>query len=100
MTNSVGRMMGHSVLHGGPPFYGLSKAVIHFWSNENVREDRPVIEPNDISDLDLRQIVEQVNITRHPNETQVMFYYTTPLIIHFYHTTGQSYNGTPYLIQK
>ncbi|CAB4004248.1 Hypothetical predicted protein, partial [Paramuricea clavata] len=28
---AIGRIIGHSVLHGGPVVYGLSPAVVEYW---------------------------------------------------------------------
>ena len=33
---SVSRMIAHSFLHGGPPLYGLSPAVIEFWCQDSI----------------------------------------------------------------
>lgn len=57
---AVGKMIGHSALHGGPPMYGISNAAIHFWCSNNVREEAFVIEIEDVNDIQLREIVEKV----------------------------------------
>ena len=36
---TVGKMLAHSILHGGPPYYGLSPAVIHYWKVDDVEQD-------------------------------------------------------------
>ena len=58
---AVGKMIAHSALHGGPPFYGISKSAVHFWSSDNFREETYTIELEDVNDIQLREIVEKVN---------------------------------------
>ena len=58
---SLDTLIGHSALHGGPPFYGISKSAVHFWSSDNFREETYTIELEDVNDIQLREIVEKVN---------------------------------------
>ena len=63
---AAGKMIAHSALHGGPGVHGISPAVIHYWSVEDVSLEelsgnRPPVGLEDIPDTDLREIVTQVN---------------------------------------
>ena len=57
LYTSVGRMIAHSFLHGGPPLYGLSPAVLEFWTRESISE---AVTIEDIPDYDLRQALKEV----------------------------------------
>ena len=57
LYTSVGLMIAHSFLHGGPPLYGLSPAVLEFWTRESISE---VVTIEDIPDYDLRQALKEV----------------------------------------
>lgn len=54
---AVGRVIGHSVLHGGPGLPGLSPAIKHFLSTDEESQEPPSIVVEDITDIDLRQII-------------------------------------------
>lgn len=63
---AAGKMIAHSALHGGPGVHGISPAVIHYWSVEDVSSEelsgnRPPVGLEDIPDINLREIVSQVN---------------------------------------
>ncbi|CAH3146691.1 unnamed protein product [Porites lobata] len=58
LYTSVGRMIAHSFLHGGPPLYGLSPAVLEFWTRESISE---AVTMEDIPDYDLRQALKQLS---------------------------------------
>ena len=62
---SIGRMIGHSFLHGGPPVFGLSSAVIDYLIDVN-KESLPTFEVADIPDIDLRNdlLEVQFNLSR------------------------------------
>ena len=60
---AAGKMIAHSALYRGP---GISPAVIHYWSVEDVSLEelsgnRPPVILEDIPDINLREIVSQVN---------------------------------------
>lgn len=55
---SVGRMIGHSFLHGGPPYYGLSPAVIDYWCHDSI----DAITVDDVPDYDLREALQEVGL--------------------------------------
>lgn len=57
LYTSVGRMIAHSFLHGGPPLYGLSPVVREFWTRESISETVTI---KDIPDYDLRQALKEV----------------------------------------
>ena len=54
---ALGRIIGHSILHGGPGLYGLSPAVKHVLTIGSESIEPPPIVPEDIVDIDLRQII-------------------------------------------
>lgn len=59
MFTVAGRMIGHSFLHNGPSFPGLSPAIIHVLFGGSP-ETAPVT-IRDCPDLDIREIVEKVS---------------------------------------
>lgn len=59
MFTVAGRMIGHSFLHNGPCFTGLSPAIIHVLFGGSP-ETAPVT-IRDCPDLDIREIVEKVS---------------------------------------
>lgn len=60
---ALGRIIGHSILHGGPGIHGLSPAVKHVLTSDSETYQPPPIVPEDIVDIDLRQmIVHHVSI--------------------------------------
>jgi hypothetical protein len=63
---ALGRIIGHSVLHGGPGLYGLSPAAKHYItsSKENI-EDELHITLLDVPDVDLRTLITEVPYSRH-----------------------------------
>ena len=60
---ALGRIIGHSVLHGGPGLHGLSLAAKHYLSSERSEDDHqpPPIELADIVDLELRNLISEVS---------------------------------------
>ena len=59
---SCGRIIGHSILHGGPGLYGLSPAAKHYTtcSKEENIEDELHITLLDVPDVDLRVLITEV----------------------------------------
>ncbi len=57
---TVGKIMGHSILHGGPVYYGLSPAIIHYWRVGDVEQDPLPLSIDDIPDYELRTALEEV----------------------------------------
>lgn len=57
---SIGKIIGHSVLHGGPGVYGLSPVAKHYWSHEDLVNNPPPIVLKDLPDLDLRETIQEV----------------------------------------
>ena len=63
---AIGRIIGHSLLHGGPVLYGLSPAVMGYWVlTANGKDDDLMLESlplslNDIPDIDLRNYLTEV----------------------------------------
>ena len=73
MYISVGRMLAHSFLHGGPPLYGLSPAVLEFWTHESVSE---AVTIEDIPDYDLRQALNEVHVLLLLFCTNIIYLYS------------------------
>ena len=65
---AIGRIIGHSFLHGGPVLYGLSPAVKRYWTLTGKPSDEDPdfetltasISISDLSDVDLREHILQV----------------------------------------
>jgi hypothetical protein len=65
---AIGRIIGHSFIHGGPVLYGLSPAVKRYWALTAEAGDRDPncesltgsISISDLPDVDLRQRISQV----------------------------------------
>ena len=58
----IGKIIGHSILHGGPGLYGLSAAAKHYWAY-NVDENPPPLVLSVIADIDLRELILKVCAT-------------------------------------
>lgn len=61
---ALGRMIGHSILHGGPGLHGLSPAAKHYLaSGSGACDDQqpPPIELADIADIELRNLISEVS---------------------------------------
>ena len=56
----MGRIIGHSILHGGSGLHGLSPAVKNYLSNGADSDNHPMLTVEDIPDIELRQIVTEV----------------------------------------
>jgi hypothetical protein len=56
----IGSMIAHSFLHGGPPIFGISQAIIEYMLAEKC-EEISSLEAVDISDIDLRNAPNEVN---------------------------------------
>ena len=57
----AGRILGHSVLHGGPVLVGLCPAVVCVLLGD--KPDATTITLDDVPDMDLRKIIASVCIT-------------------------------------
>ena len=58
---AAGKILGHSILHGGPGLFGLSPAIKHYFSFKDLASFPPPLEMDDLSDYLLRQCIEQVS---------------------------------------
>ena len=63
---SIGRIIGHSILHQGPFIYGLSPAVVQYWrltvdgNDDDTSLESLALGLEDIPDTDLRDYITQV----------------------------------------
>ena len=57
---SIGRMIAHSFLHGGPPIFGLSLAVVQYIASDD-KEEISDIQFADIPYIDLRSALLEVH---------------------------------------
>jgi hypothetical protein len=59
---ALGRIIGHSFLHGGPPLCGLSEAVKHYFTckNGDMSSNPPFLEVHDVPDIDLQLLLKEV----------------------------------------
>lgn len=55
----IGKIIGHSILHGGPGFFGLSSAAKHYLCHD-IEENPPILVLNDIADINLRELISEV----------------------------------------
>ena len=55
----IGKIIGHSILHGGPGLFGLSSAAKHYWSFD-IDENPPHLVLDDIPDVNLREHIHEV----------------------------------------
>lgn len=60
----AGRMIGHSFLHSGPSFPGLSPAIIHVLFEGSLQQTHLTVE--DCPDLDIRQMLRLVSRLKDP----------------------------------
>lgn len=61
---ALGKMIGHSILHGGPGLHGLSPAVKYYLSTGRPGCDNqqpPPIELADFADIELRDMISEVS---------------------------------------
>lgn len=61
----AGRMIGHSFLHSGPSFPGLSPAIIHVLFLGSLEETHLTVE--DCPDLDIRGMIRLVRRWKNPS---------------------------------
>ncbi len=61
---ALGRMLGHSILHGGPGLHGLSPAAVHYLTTEKelALEQPPPVTLNDVPDIELRGLISEVHV--------------------------------------
>ena len=57
---ALGRIIGHSILHGGPGLHGLSPAVQHVLSSDDDSKEPPPLVLEDIPDIDLRHMIHHL----------------------------------------
>ena len=57
---AMGRIIGHSILHGGSGLHGLSPAVQNYLSSDADSDNPPILTVEDIPDIELQQIVSGV----------------------------------------
>ena len=56
----IGKIVGHSILHGGPGLVGLSPAAKHYLAYDHEQIPPPVV-LEDIPDTNLREVKFQTN---------------------------------------
>ena len=62
---AIGRILGHSFLHDGPSLCGLAEPVKHYLTLKDANDmslNPPTLLLEDLPDIDLRMLLEQVNI--------------------------------------
>ena len=60
---AIGRILGHSFLHGGPSLCGLSKAVKHYFASktkQNISLNPTPLEIEDVPDVDQQMLLKEV----------------------------------------
>lgn len=61
----AGRIMGHSFLHSGPSFPGLSPAIIHVLFTGSLEQTHLTVQ--DCPDLDIREMLRLVSRRNDPS---------------------------------
>ena len=63
---ALGRMLGHSILHGGPGLNGVSEAMKSYIASDNDRCDPQALHVpitlKDVPDIELREMIEEVKM--------------------------------------
>ncbi len=63
---ALGRMLGHSILHGGPGLNGVSEAMKSYIASDNDRRDPQALHVpitlKDVPDIELREMIEEVKM--------------------------------------
>ncbi|KAL6459656.1 hypothetical protein MHYP_G00314150 [Metynnis hypsauchen] len=62
LFRAIGRMIGHSFMHGGPLFTGLSRSMFRLMTGEN--NEPMIMELDDCPDTDIVEIVSLVSVTK------------------------------------
>ena len=63
----MGRIIGHSVLHGGPGLTELSPAIKHYLSHAPDNQEPHPLTLEDIPDTDLRSLITGVSLKQNKN---------------------------------
>ena len=58
---AVGKIVGHSVIHGGPGLYGLYPAVKHYLSTKDLTLFPPPLQLEDLPYYGLRECIDEVS---------------------------------------
>lgn len=74
----AGRIIGHSFLHGGPPLYGLSEAVVQMVVQGTA--DMSSMTVRDVADFDLRGTIKMVKSS------------SAFLLLHYHEVVCQQWN--------
>ena len=81
----IGRIIGHSVLHGGPVVYGLSPAVVEYWRLSAIGSvDDTALESLNlvlqyIPDIELRSLIQEV-LYHYSNKYMIFIGHLTMLV--------------------
>lgn len=60
----VGKVLGHSILHGGPGIPGLAPAIAKYLMSGSVADAEGLVDVKDLPDLDMRAIIEKVHFLK------------------------------------
>ena len=55
----AGKLLAHSVLHGGGSMEGLSPAIVEYLSTGSLEETSKLVTSADLADVDLRMLIEE-----------------------------------------
>ena len=56
----VGKLLAHSILHGGPGIPGLAPAIAKYLMTGSVAESENLVQVEDLPDIELRSIIEKM----------------------------------------
>ena len=55
----AGKVVAHSILRDGPGFVGLAPSLVEYLATGSVDAAKGIVSLNDISDLELKQLIEE-----------------------------------------
>ena len=56
---TVGKLLAHSILHGGDGLVGLAPPIKEYMVSGSVEEAGKLVTPSDLPDVDLRMLLEE-----------------------------------------
>ena len=55
----AGKLVAHSILHGGPGLVGLAPALVRYICTGSVAEAKELVTLEDLYDIDLKEVIEK-----------------------------------------
>lgn len=80
---AVGRIIGHSVLHGGPGLTELSPAIKHYLSHAPDNQEPHPLTLEHIPDTDLRSLITEVSLQQKEKKYNTLWFKCDATILIF-----------------